>query len=207
MTKKKPVSPASTGGAGTLFEYRLAAIAYSYLLSGAHPPGLAVPIVGVGLQQRVHGHLLDDIVMTAEPSPNPLCTEYQAKRTLAVTAGDAEFLSVVIQGLHVLHERADEVARGDLELGLIARDDQRQVEQLAELATFASGHTAEETFGNVFIAGVVEKPVRDRLEQVRKAVEIAIDKGAPDLGGVEVFDSRVPAGAARLACVGRGRWR
>ena len=186
MTKKSPVSPAASGGAGMHFEYRVAAIAYSYLLSGAHPPGLAVPIVGVGLQQRVQDHLLDDIVMTAEPSPNPLCTEYQAKSTLTVTAGEAEFVSVVIQGLHVLRERADEVARGDLELGLVARDDQNPLAQLAELTNFARGHTAEDTFAKVFIPGVVEKPVRDRLTQVRKAVEAAIAEGAPDLGGVDV---------------------
>ncbi|GAA1818401.1 hypothetical protein HC028_17275 [Planosporangium flavigriseum] len=186
MTKKNPVSPAASGGAGTLFEYRVAAIAYSYLLSGAHPPGLAVSIAGVGLQQRVRGHLLDDIVVTAEPSPNPLCTEYQVKLTLSVTAADWQFVSVITQALHVLDERADDVARGDLDLGLIARGDQDALDQLAALTNFARGHTAEETFADVFEPGVVNQPLRDRRDQVRKAVEAAIAEGAPDLGGVAV---------------------
>jgi len=121
LTKKNPVSPAASGGAGTLFEYRVAAIVLSYLLAGGHPPGLSVPIIGMALQQRVRGHLLDDIVMDGEPGPHPLCTEYQVKRTLTVTASDADFVAVVIQALHTLHERGDEVARGDLALGLIAR--------------------------------------------------------------------------------------
>ena len=186
MTKKNLVSPASSGGAGTLFEYRVAALAYSYLLSGAHPPGLSVPIIGVGLQQRVHGHLLDDIVITAEPSPNALCTEFQVKRTLTVTAGDSEFMAVVEQGLHVLHDRAGEIERGDLELGLVARGDEKPLEQLRELSLFARGHTVPETFEPVFSPNVVEKPLRDRLIHIRDAVDAAIAAGAPDLGGTDV---------------------
>ncbi|MDZ5447759.1 hypothetical protein U2F26_34500 [Micromonospora sp. 4G57] len=164
----------------------MAAIAYSYLLSGAHPPGLTVPITGVGLQQRVQGHLLDDIVLAAEPSPTPLSTEYQVKLTLTVTAKDPQFVSVVTQALHVLRDRADDIARGDLDLGVAARGDQEPLEQLAELARFARGHTAEETFAQVFAPRVVGRPVRDRLTHVRRAVETAIADGAPDLGGVEV---------------------
>ncbi|MFI7071863.1 hypothetical protein [Micromonospora sediminicola] len=186
MTKKIPVSPAASGGAGTLFEYRVAAIAYSYLLSGAHPPGLTVPIIGVGLQQRVQGHLLDDIVLAAEPGPKALSTEYQVKLTLTVAAGDPQFVSVVTQALHVLRDRADDVARGDLDLGVAARGDPEPLEQLAELARFARGHTVEETFAQVFAPGVVGRPVRNRLTQVRKAIGTAIADGAPDLGGVDV---------------------
>ncbi|MBL6280113.1 hypothetical protein JMF97_28525 [Micromonospora fiedleri] len=186
MTKKAAVSPVASGGAGTLFEYRVAAIAYSYLLSGAHPPGLTVPITGVGLQQRVQGHLLDDIVLTAEPGPRPLSTEYQVKLTLAVTAGDPHFVSVVTQALHVLRDRAGDIARGDLDLGVAARGDRESLEQLAELARFARGHTVEETFAQVFVPAVVKRPVRDRLTQVRRAVERAIADGAPDLGGGDV---------------------
>jgi len=50
----------------------------------------------------VRGHLLDDIVLTAEPGPTPLCTGYHVKRRITATAGDDEFVSVVAQALHVL---------------------------------------------------------------------------------------------------------
>ncbi|MFC7482924.1 hypothetical protein ACFQX7_27090 [Luedemannella flava] len=97
MTTKSPVSPAAAGGVGTIYEYRVAAIALTYLLSGTHPPGLQMPLVGVALQQRALGHLLDDVVLTAEPGPSPLCTEYQVKHTLSVTASDSPFVDVVVQ--------------------------------------------------------------------------------------------------------------
>jgi hypothetical protein len=183
--KKNPVSPASSGGAGTHFEYRVAAIAYSYLLTGTHAPGLVVPVTAVGLQQRVHGHLLDDIVLTAEPGPEPLCTEYQAKLTLTGTAGDRPFLDVLIQGLHQLHDRRDEVARGDLALGIAARGDVVALAEIAELAELARGHTSHRTFVAMFVAPVVRQALRDRWDQIRQAFEKVISQGAPDLGGVE----------------------
>ena len=55
MAKKQAVSPAASGGAGTLFEYRVAAIMLTHLLRGTHPPGLLLPVLGIGLQQRVRG--------------------------------------------------------------------------------------------------------------------------------------------------------
>ncbi|MDG4771841.1 hypothetical protein [Solwaraspora sp. WMMD792] len=108
------------------------------------------------------------------------------KRTLTVSGKDAQFVSVVIQALHVLHERPLEVARGDLDIGLIARGDPQALDQLAELAVFARAHTVERTFAAVFSPGVVELPLRTRLDQVRMAVRVAIVEGAPDLGGVDV---------------------
>jgi hypothetical protein len=186
MTKKSAVSPAASGGAGTLFEYRVAAIVFSHLLSGTHLPGLSVPIVGVALQQRVRGSLLDDIVVDGEPGPHPLCTQYQVKRTLAVTASDGDFVAVMTQALHTLHERGEEVARGDLALGLIARGDQDALEQLDALTEHARGHSSHQTFAEVFVPGVVDKRVRARLTHVRNAVEVAIAQGAPDLGGADL---------------------
>jgi hypothetical protein len=121
MAKKQAVSPAASGGAGTLFEYRVAAIMLTHLLRGTHPPGLLVPVVGVGLQQRVRGHLLDDIVVYGEAPPSSLCTEFQVKRSLTVTAGDEAFVDVITQALHRLSERREESpSRSDLGLGLIA---------------------------------------------------------------------------------------
>ena len=63
MTKKAVASPEAAGGAGTLFEYRVGAIVLTHLLAQSIPPGLVVPVVSVGLQQRVRWHLLDDIVV------------------------------------------------------------------------------------------------------------------------------------------------
>jgi hypothetical protein len=185
MTKKQVVSPQSSGGAGTLFEYRVAAIAYSYLVTGTHPPGLQAPVRSVGLQQRVNGHLLDDVVLSAETGPEALATEYQVKLTIAATARDEPFLSVITQGLHVLHDRGYEVTPGHLDLGLAARGDQRALDQLRRLAGIARGHTHHRSFRQLFQAHVTDHELRDRMRHVRDAVETAICAGAPDLGGVE----------------------
>src|SRR5262249_37909971 len=123
--------------------------------------------------------------VTGEPGPHPLCTEYQVKRTLTVTASDTDFVAVVGQALHTLHDRGDRVACGDLGLGLIARGEQRPLEQLTMLAEYARGHATHDTFGEVFQPGVVNQKVCARLTQVRNTVEAAFVQGAPDLGGVD----------------------
>ena len=53
-------SPASSGGAGTNFEYDVAAILLSRLLRGADiPVGLHVPVAKVAFQQGNEGFPLD----------------------------------------------------------------------------------------------------------------------------------------------------
>jgi hypothetical protein len=101
-----------------LFEYRIAAIMLAHLLCESRPPGLQVPVGRVGLQQRALGYVLDDIVLDAERGP--LSTQFQVKRTLTVTPSDTEFVDVVSQALEALKDHAAEVARGELQLGLIA---------------------------------------------------------------------------------------
>ncbi|MEV1172732.1 hypothetical protein [Nonomuraea sp. NPDC049784] len=184
MGKKHAVSPAASGGAGTLFEYRVGAIMLSHLLSGTHPPGLSMPAIGVAWQQLIAGHLLDDIVVYGEDAPSGLCTEYQVKRTLKVTTSDDEFVDVLAQVLHTLSERGDTIARGELALGLIASGMATPLDQLKTLAQYAQAHNAHESFDSVFIADVIDRKLRDRLTQIRQAVERAIRNGAPDLGGV-----------------------
>ncbi|MEU0521242.1 hypothetical protein [Streptosporangium sp. NPDC006007] len=184
MSKKRPVSPEASGGAGTLFEYRVGAIMLSHLLAGTHPPGLSMPVVGVAWQQLVTGHLLDDIVVYGEDAPNGLCTEYQVKRTLKVTTSDKEFIDVLAQVLHTLSERRDAVACGELALGLIADGEAAPLDQLKTLVQYAHAHSSYESFDKVFVVGVVNEKVRNRLIQVRQAVEQAIRNGAPDLGGI-----------------------
>jgi hypothetical protein len=183
MAKKQPASPLATGGAGHLFEYRIAAIMLAHLLCESRPPGLQVPVVRVGLQQRALGYVLDDIVVHTERGP--LSTQFQVKRTLTVTASDTEFGDVVSQALEVLNDHADEVARGELEVGLIAEGEVDPVKELGELTEWARQHAQHGTFGQVLIPRVVKQELRSRLEHVRRTVEAAVLQGAPDLGSAE----------------------
>src|SRR5215467_9958774 len=55
-------SPLSTGGAGTIYEYRVAAVVLAALLRGDRVIGLEVPVTEVRLQQRIAGSYLDDVI-------------------------------------------------------------------------------------------------------------------------------------------------
>jgi hypothetical protein len=183
MTPKQSVSPFATGGAGTLYEYRVAAILLSHLLAGSHPPGLLRPVVEIGFQQRARGHLFDDIVVYGEPAPGGMCTEFQVKRTLDVAAGNAQFADVVMQALHRL---AEVPSSGEVELGLIAERNEKSPDQLAALTESARAHgSSRGSFDDLFVADVVKVGLRNRLTQVQKAVAAAITNGAPDLGGTK----------------------
>jgi hypothetical protein len=177
------VSPTSTSGAGTIFEYRVAAIMLVHLLRGSHPPGLQVPLAELGLQQRVRGHLLDDVVVYGE-GRSPY-TEFQVKRTVTVTASDHEFVDMLSQALHVLKDREELVTRGELAVGLIARGNAAAMDELESLTEWAQGHASYDSLAEVFVPGVVNEKLRSRWRHVEQAVRAAIDLGAPDLGGVE----------------------
>jgi hypothetical protein len=180
--KKQVVSPQATGGLGHLFEYRVAAVMLAHLLCQTHPPGLLVRVARVGLQQRALGYVLDDIVVHAERGP--VSTQFQVKRSVTITPSDAEFVDVVGQALVVLSEQADEVASGEIAVGLIAEGD---VDAMAELSSltedWAHQHAQHETFTAPFAPGVVKEELRSRLTHVERTVEKAIAGGAPDLGG------------------------
>ena len=65
---------AATGGAGTIFEYRVAAIMFSRLLRGAHiPVGIRLPLARVGLQQRIN-QLLREGAQRFFETPVPVWT-------------------------------------------------------------------------------------------------------------------------------------
>src|SRR4051794_34915483 len=91
------ISPVATGGAGTIFEYRLAAIILTMLIEGAHPPiGVQLPVERVGLQQRAAGYALDDIVIYTRPAPNAPRIQFQVKKTLHPIPSDPEFVKVIV---------------------------------------------------------------------------------------------------------------
>jgi tetratricopeptide (TPR) repeat protein len=187
MTGKHVAPLISTSGAGYIYEYTLGAIMLVHLLKHSHPPGLQVPVVEVGLNQHVLGHLLDDIVVRGESGR--LC-EFQVKRTVTVTASDGEFVDFLIQALQTLEDRKDEVLRGDLVLGLIAEGQARPLDELKGLARTARAHSKHDSFFRVFAPGAVGGERRTRLEHVQNAVQRAMDRGAPNFGDVDITTHR-----------------
>ncbi len=185
MAEKRVVSAEATGGGGTLFEYRVAAVLLAHLVSEASPQGLPVPVRSLGLQQRVRGHRLDDIIISGDDSLDHLTTEFQVKKYLRVTENDKPFVDIVEQALHVLADRRVEVECGNRDLGVAAGGAERNLSELRWLAERASCHLGSRLFFETIEKHAVKERYRTRLNHVKAAVVLALGRGAPDLGGVE----------------------
>src|SRR5437868_7988087 len=115
------VSPEATGGAGVIFEYRIAAILLSRMLRRAHVPvGIQLPIQRVALQQRVTGHAFDDIVVGTDTTGQGPAIEIQVKKRLPVTGGNPEFVKVMSTAIEAYCSHTEDLRDGRLLLGLAA---------------------------------------------------------------------------------------
>lgn len=97
-------SPLSTGGAGTIYEYRVAAVVLA-ALRGDRVIGLEVPVTEVRLQQRIADSYLDDVIAVADhPGAVRLQVDIQVERTADPVPSHAEWKSVIGQCLASLTE-------------------------------------------------------------------------------------------------------
>jgi hypothetical protein len=170
-------SPLSTGGAGVIFEYDVAAILMSRLLRGASIPlGIHGPLARVAFQQGNEDYPLDDVVAYghADPPAIPPSIQVQVKRRVKATAGDAEFAKVIAAAVAACGDQPDQLAARRLLFGLAARrSGADHLDELTELTGIARAHEGPETFENLFRAGITRKPLRDRFGEVSAAVATA----------------------------------
>ena len=172
-------SPLSTGGAGVVFEYRVAAIMFSRLLRGAHiPVGIQLPVARVALQQRNEGYPFDDIVAYAGSRDDGPRIQIQVKRSLKVTGQNAEFVKVMEAALDVTRTHPDELADGSLLMGLAAGAPMGELSDLAELTEMARAHADHRGFQSLLREGVTNRRLRTRYDHVNSAVAAAA--GAAD---------------------------
>src|SRR5215469_1848909 len=182
------VSTQATSGAGTIFEYRVAAIVLGRLLRGAHVPvGTAQPLAKVGLQRRNAGYPLDDIVahtLPREASPVAPTIQIQVKVSLPIATKDKEaaFVKVMTAALDACRENRAEVRAGAMLLGLVVGEDPGGVlPDLAYLAEKARGHTSPESFDEQFHPGAVSSKRRVLYANVSAAVATAAVADDPSL--------------------------
>lgn len=161
------VSTQATSGAGTIFEYRVAAIVLGRLLRGAHlPVGTAQPLAQVGLQRRNAGYPLDDIVAHTLPREASLAApvlQIQVKVRLPTAAKDedAAFVKVMAAALETCRMRRPEVQAGAMLLGLAVGEDTAAVlPDLAYLADKARAHVTPESFEEQIRPGAVSSKRR-----------------------------------------------
>jgi len=182
------VSTQATSGAGTTFEYRVAAIMLSRLLRGAHVPvGTAQPLARVGLQRRNAGYPLDDIVahtLLREASPIAPVIQIQVKASLPIATKDegAAFVKVMAAALDACRTHRPEVRAGAMLLGLAVGEDSAGVlPDLAYLAGKARGHVSPESFEEEIRPGAVSRKRRALYANVSGAVATAATTDDPVL--------------------------
>ncbi|WP_067823536.1 hypothetical protein [Actinomadura kijaniata] len=167
-------SPLSTGGAGVVFEYRVAALMFSRLLRGAHVPvGIQLPLERVALQQRNEGYPFDDIVAHAGPDGDGPSIQIQVKRRLQITRRDAEFIKVMTTALDVCRTHPDELDDGSLLMGLAAGAPTSELSELAELTEMARAHTDHHGLQSLLRAGITHQRLRTRYDHVNATVATA----------------------------------
>lgn len=201
MVSGPSASPLATGGAGTIFEYRVAALALAALLRGDRVEGFAVPMVEVGLQQRIAGNYLDDIVVYGEGGDGlPVQIEFQVKRTVAPVPSDAQWRSVVGQCVSALEADVDGVAERRHLFGLAAAGPKNRLAELAELTKWARVQATAAAFDSVISAERASSaPVRQRWRALRESVEqVLAERGStPGSEGVDDVAFRI-ASALRV---------
>jgi hypothetical protein len=190
---RNPSSPLSTGCAGVIFEYDVAAILMSRLLRGASVPvGIHEPVARVAFQQSNEGYPLDDVVAWGHADPPAIAPiiQIQVKRRVSATGADAEFIKVMAAAIAACGGQPEQVTSRRLLFGLAARrSGADHLDELTELTDMARAHAESGTFGNLFRPGVTGKPLRDRLGEVSAAVATAA--GAPDAFAVKELTHQI----------------
>ncbi|MFG6200472.1 hypothetical protein [Nonomuraea sp. JJY05] len=182
--------PEATGGAGTIFEYRVAALAFSRLLRGAHVPvGIDLPVESVALQQRVAGSLLDDVVMRAGLAHQSTTIEFQVKKQLAVTGSSEALISLLGQAAETWKTREHALETGRLLLGAAAPGPSDDLADLDDLAVRARAHSTHVSFQRLLVEKVTSQRLRARHAQIVKAMSAATGITEPD--GLEHLTHRV----------------
>lgn len=171
MGSGSSASPLSTGGAGTIFEYRVGALALAALLRGDRFEALGVPVTQVGFQQSACGHYLDDVVVEGQGGDGPLLAEFQVKRRVVPVPSDRQWQSAVGQCVAALDADEAGVASRRHFLGLASGGPVRQLGDLRELTRWATTHPTVESFRELIAAGgMIPARVRERWRYLRETV-------------------------------------
>jgi hypothetical protein len=166
-------SPLSTGGAGTIYEYRVAAVVLAKLLRGDRVIGLEAPVTEVRLQQRIAGSYLDDVIAVADhPGVPRLQVDIQVKRAVDPIPSDKEWQSVVGECLAALAADPDGVRNQNHLLAVAARAPAGHLEEVAELTRWARQHDNLASFTTVIDApdGSPNAKVCNRWDHLRTTI-------------------------------------
>jgi tetratricopeptide (TPR) repeat protein len=184
MGSGSSASPLSTGGAGTIFEYRVGALALAAVLRGDRFEALGVPVTQVGFQQNASGHYLDDFVVEGLGGDGLLLAEFQVKRRVVPVPSDRQWRSVITQCVAALDADEAGLASRRHFLGLASGGPARQLGDLRELTRWARTHPTVESLRELIVAsGAIPARVRERWRYLSETVgQVLADSRGPVTG-------------------------
>ncbi|MGW2287007.1 hypothetical protein [Streptomyces phaeochromogenes] len=143
MTRKS--SPLGTGGGGTIYEYRVAALDAAAMLCHVPVPGLKVPGTGLLLQKGTR-FPLDDVIVLNRDGPFQLVVQRQVKRTLTIAPSRDAWRSAIRQCVESLGRYGEEIDAGRHRLGITASGPAEDLAALRDLAAAADAHGTWDDF-------------------------------------------------------------
>ncbi len=130
-------SSIGTGGGGTIYEYRVAALDLVSLLCGVSVPGLDVVPDAIRLQQGSE-FPLDDVVVLSRKGSYQLVVERQIKRSLEIAPSSEPWRKTMRQCLQSLESFGDEIDADRHRLGVTASGPLHGLEVLRDLTAYAA---------------------------------------------------------------------
>ncbi|MFF3967997.1 hypothetical protein ACFYZI_41405 [Streptomyces griseorubiginosus] len=138
-------SSIGSGGGGTIYEYRVAALDLVGLLCGVQVPGLDVVPDAVFLQKG-NEFPLDDVVVLNRQGSYELAVQRQVKRTLEVVSSSGPWRKTMQQCLAGLESFGDGIDDDRHRLGLTASGPVTGLEALRDLAASAAAQKSVADF-------------------------------------------------------------
>ncbi|MFI2636607.1 hypothetical protein ACH5A2_40600 [Streptomyces collinus] len=138
-------SSIGSGGGGTIYEYRVAALDLVGLLCGVQVPGLDVVPDSVCLQ-KANDFPLDDVVVLNRQGSYELAVQRQVKRTLEIVSSSGPWRKTMGQCLASLKFFGDEIDADRHRLGLTASGPTTGLEALRDLAASAAAQKSMADF-------------------------------------------------------------
>ncbi|WP_274036237.1 hypothetical protein [Streptomyces sp. MMBL 11-1] len=185
-------SPISSGGAGTVFEYRAAALDLVALLCCVPVPGLEVIPDAVELQKASMAPL-DDVVVSNWKGPYLLVLERQIKRTLEIVPSAKAWKGLISQCLESLERFGDDVDAERRRFGVTATGPSKDLEDLRELAATAAAQASLENFLQEALP-----PLGGQYHRVWKHLKTTITDAMTKSGGSALVPELVELTAFRI---------
>ena len=161
-------SPKATGGAGVVFEYRMAAVLLARLAAGGHTPiGVELPIHRIGLQQMMNGYDFDDIVVCA--AADGPCVQMQVKTRLDIQGRDPHFIKVLASAARAVESNSQGFDEGRLRLALVCSSGSG-LQELRELIMMTAASDCESLRK---LLSISDSRYRNRHAQVVTAMSAA----------------------------------